>query len=105
MLWTPDGLRMLMALSLFALGLLSALAGLWTIFAREYQQALRGLSQQGTRIATEAITEKGIPDTIEATATLVQAVSQLIRTATGVGVLLFLAGLATCYLAYHMMPS
>jgi hypothetical protein len=102
--WTTNDMRLVMAASLFALGLLSSLAGLWTILAREYQQAMRSLSHQSTRIASEAITEKRVPDTIQATANLVQAVTQLVRTATGVGVLLFVAGLGTCYLAYTMMP-
>ncbi len=105
MSWTADNLRLVMASCLFGLGMLSALAGLWTILAREYQQAMRGLSRQSTRIATEALAEKRIPETIQATANLVQAVTQLVRTATGVGTLLFMAGLGTCYLAYSMMPE
>lgn len=101
---TVADVQLAMASALFALGLLSALAGLWTMFAREYQQALRGLSRQSTRIASEAIAEKGISETIQATANLVQAVNQLVRTATGVGALLLLGGLGTCYLAYTMLP-
>jgi hypothetical protein len=93
-----------MAAALFGLGILSTLAGLWTILAREYQQAMRGLSRQSTRIATETITEKGIPETIQATANLVQAVNQLVRTATGVGLLLLAGGLAMCYLGYSLLP-
>ena len=101
---TVADVQLAMATTLFVLGLLSALAGLYTIFAREYQQAMRGLSRQSTRIASEAIAEKGVSDAIQATANLVQAVNQLVRTATGVGTLLLVGGLGTCYLAYTMLP-
>ncbi len=103
MSWTAEDLRLAMAASLFAVGMLSALAGLWTILAREYQQAMKGLARQSTRIADEAISEKGIPETIQATTTLVQAVTQLVRTATGTGVLLVAIGLGVCYLAYTLI--
>ena len=102
--WTTETVQLAMAISLFGIGILSSLAGLWTMLAQEYQQALRGLSRQSTRIADEAIQEKSISDTIQATANLVQAVNQLVRTATGVGALLFLSGLSVCYLAYSMLP-
>lgn len=104
MTWTSTDLQLLMAASLFGLGLLSSMAGLWTILAREYQEAMRGLSQQSTRIASEAIAEKSIRDTIDATANLVQAVNQLVRTATGTGLLLLAGGLGICYLSYTMLP-
>ena len=104
MTWTADDIQLIMAASLFLLGALSAIAGLWTILAREYQEAMRGLSQQSTRIASEAIAEKSVQDAIQATANLVQAVNQLVRTATGTGILLLAAGLGICYLAYTILP-
>lgn len=104
MSWSTTDVQLVMAVLLFGIGLLASLAGLITILNREYQQAMRGLSRQSERIATEAITEKAISDTIQATANLVQAVTQLVRTATGVGVVLLGSGLGTCYLAYSMLP-
>ncbi|MDQ4075156.1 MAG: hypothetical protein M3220_02795 [Chloroflexota bacterium] len=104
MTWTEQEVRLAMAAALFGLGVLSTLSGLWTILAREYQQAMRGLSRQSTRIATETTAEKGIPETIQATANLIQAVNELVRTATGVGLMLLAIGLGICYLAYTLLP-
>lgn len=94
----------LMAISLFVVGILASVGGLLTVLAREYQEAMRGLSQQSTRIATEAIAEKGIQETIEATANLVTAVNNLVRTATGTGIVLLTSGIGICYLGYTLLP-
>lgn len=101
---TSESVQLGMATSLFGVGLIAALAGLWTVLAREYQEVMRGLSRQGGRIAAEALGEKSVHATVEAAATLVQAVTLLVRTATGTGLILLLTGLATCYLAYTMLP-
>ncbi len=103
MVWTAESIRLGMAVVLFGLGVLSTLAGLWTILAREYQEAMRGLSTQSARIAQETVAQKGIPEAIQATANLVEAVNQLVRTATGTGLLLLASGLAICYLSYGLL--
>lgn len=97
-------IEMLMAISLFIVGIVSSLGGVFTVLAREYHEAMRGLSAQSTRIAEEAIAEKGIQETIQATANLVAAVNQLVRTATGTGLLLISGGVGICYLGYTLLP-
>lgn len=104
MAWDRSQIETLMAISLFVVGILSSVGGLFTVMAREYQEAMRGLSQQSTRIATEAIAEKGIQEAIQATANLVQAVNQLVRTATGTGIILLTSGIGICYLGYTLLP-
>lgn len=101
---TTTHVQLLMAICLFMVGLASAIGGLWTVLAREYQDVMRGLTRQSGRIANEAIAEKSIDLTIEATAELVEAVTKLVRTATGTGLLLLAGGLLTCYLAFTMLP-
>ncbi len=102
--WSSEELQQGMSIILFGLGVLSSLAGLWTILAREYQSVMHDLSTQSARIANETIAEKGIQETVQAVAELVHAVSELVRTATGVGLVLLASGLGICYLAYHLVP-
>ena len=96
-------LQIIMATSLFALGLASCIAGLCTILTREYQEALKGLSSQSPRIYSKALTDLGVGPIIEASSRLVEAVSKLVRTAMGVGVFLCLSGIAVCLIAFWML--
>lgn len=97
-------IELLMAISLFVVGIVAALGGVFTVLAREYHEAMRGLSAQSTKIAEEAIAEKGIQETIQATANLVAAVNNLVRTATGTGLILISGGVGICYLGYTLLP-
>lgn len=98
-------IKEIMALTLFATGLLACVAGIWTILAREYQQALKGLSAQSSRLHARALTEVGVVPVIDAAARLVEAVNQLVRTAMGVGAFLCLIGLSLCVVAYLILGS
>ncbi len=98
-------IKEIMALSLFATGLLACLAGIWTILAREYQSTLKGLSAQSSRLHARALTEVGVVPAIDAAARLVEAVNQLVRTALGVGVFLCLLGLVLCLVGYAMLAA
>ena len=96
-------LQIIMATSLFALGLASCVAGLCTFLTKEYHEALKGLSSQSTRISSKALTDLAVSPIIEASSHLVDAVSRLVRTAMGVGVFLSLAGIAICLTAFWML--
>jgi len=96
-------LQIIMASSLFALGLVSFIAGLRTVLTKEYQEALKGLSAQSPRIYSRALTDVAVGPVIEASSRLVEAVSQLVRTAVGVGVFLCLSGTAVCLVAFWML--
>jgi hypothetical protein len=98
-----SNLQVIMATSLFALGLASFIAGLCTILTKEYQEALKGLSAQSPRIYNKALTDLGVGPMIEASSHLVEAVSQLVRTAMGVGIFLCLSGTAICLIAFWML--
>jgi hypothetical protein len=94
-----------MALALFCLGLLACAAGLWTILAREYQQALRGLAGQSDKLRARSLTEIGVAPVLDASARLLDATTALIRTAMGVGAFLCLLGLALCLVGYWMFVA
>ncbi len=98
-------IKEIMAVSLFATGLLACFAGIWTILAREYQNTLKGLSAQSSRLHARALTEVGVVPVIDAAARLVEAVNGLVRTAMGVGVFLCLIGLVLCIVGYAMLAA
>lgn len=96
-------IRTSMALALFAMGLLACAAGLWTLLSREYQRALKGISAQSGRLQARAMAEIGAVPVLDASARLVDAVNQLIRTAMGVGAFLCLLGTALCLVSFWML--
>lgn len=94
-----------MALALFALGVLSCSAGLWTILSREYQRTLKGIAAQSNRLHARSLTEVGVVPILDASARLVEATNQMIRTAMGVGAFLCLVGLAMTLVAFWMLAA
>lgn len=98
-------LQLGMAITLFIIGVAACAAGLWTILARDYQQTLRTLSVQSAKIGTRAALEDGIAPIIDSAARLVEAVSQLIRTAVGIGVFLCCGGIVICLVAFWMISK
>ncbi len=98
-------LQLGMAITLFIIGIAACGAGLWTILARDYQQTMRTLSAQSAKIGTRATLEDGIAPIIDSAARLVEAVSQLIRTAVGIGVFLCCSGVVICLVAFWMIAK
>ncbi len=96
-------LQVFMSITLFVLGLSSCAAGLWTILAKQYQDALKRISAQSAKVSSKAVTDAGLAPLIEAMSRLVEAISMLIRTSVGVGVFLCLAGGALCLAAFWML--
>ena len=97
--------RSALALAMFALGLAACGAGVWTILAREYQRTIKGLVGQSNRLHARSLTEVGVVPILDASARLVEATNQMIRTAMGVGAFLCLIGLAMCMLAFWMLSA
>ncbi len=96
-------LQVSMSVILFALGLASCAAGLWTILAKQYQDALKRISAQSAKVSSKAVTDAGLAPLIGAMSGLVEAISVLVRTTVGVGVFLCLAGGALCLAAFWML--
>ncbi|MBI2305395.1 MAG: hypothetical protein HYU86_11700 [Chloroflexi bacterium] len=95
----------IMAGTLFALGMVTAVFGLITIMAKEYQQALRMLSSHSTKLSGRAITEEGMGPALEGMARLLDAIRNLVATAVGVGTFLVLIGVGMVVLAFWMFSS
>jgi len=95
-------LQVVMAGSLFIVGLIMIGSGLWIILAREYQDTMRTLSAQAPKLAGKTANEATVIAAIDGTSRLLDAVRQLIQTAMGVGAFLCLFGLAVCGAAFYM---
>ena len=91
-----------MTIILFGLGMASCIAGLWIILSREYQDAMRQLSVQSTRISSRAIRDEAMAPVIDAASRLIEAVNNLIRTAVGVGAFLCMLGILVCAAAFWL---
>jgi len=98
-------LRHAMVLAVFSMGLLSIAAGLWTLLSRDYQRTLKGISAQSSRLHARALGDLGASPILDASARLVEAVNQLIRTAMGVGAFLCIVGAALCGFAFWMLVA
>jgi len=95
-------LRYTMALLLFLMGVAASTAGLWTLVAQGYQRTIKGISEQSNRLHARSLAEISVGPMIDASAHLVEAINQLVRTAMGIGVFLCLVGVALCLIAFWM---
>lgn len=98
-------LRYGMALALFILGLVACAAGLWTLIAQGSGRTLRGISEQSHRLQARALGEVTVSPMIDASARLVEAINQLVRTAMGIGAFLCLIGIALCVIAFWIFTA
>jgi hypothetical protein len=98
-----DQIQTVMSISMFVIGVLSALSGLWIILAKEYHQTMKELSTQSIRINGRAITQDSVAPLIDSASGMVEAINQLIRTAAGVGAFLCVTGVGICVLAFWMI--
>ena len=97
-----NNLELIMAATLFLIGVASTVSGLWIILSKEYHQAMRHLSNQAIKINGRAITQDAVAPIIDSASRLVEAINALIRTAAGIGAFLTVAGVIISTLAFWM---
>ena len=101
-----DQLMLLMAITLFILGLLGVIIGIAILVTRTASKEVRTLATQTTRLA-----QKGLSDDIVGlvgnTSALLDALNALVRTTAGIGVFITSVGLlmmvASGWLAYQLI--
>jgi TRAP-type uncharacterized transport system fused permease subunit len=96
-------IQIAMSISLFVIGVLSSVSGLWIILAKEYHQTMKDLSAQSVRISGRALTQDAVAPVIDSASRLVEAINQLIRTAAGVGAFLCVVGVLICVISFWMI--
>ena len=96
-------IQVIMAVVLFIAGIAMLISGILIIMAREYQEAMRALSSQSTRLSGKAITDIGVQATIEGASQLLDSIARLIQTAMGTGAFLCLLGAIICGISFWML--
>ncbi len=100
-----EAARAVMSGVIFLLGIASIIFGLVIIMTREYQETLRILSSQSTRLSSKAILEDGFAPVLDGMSRLLDSVRKLVATAIGVGVFLALMGIGMAYLGFWMLTA
>jgi hypothetical protein len=90
-----------MAISLFVLGTVSMMAGLFTLITKLIWGDLKVIAQQTTRLAQKGIAED-IAGLVGNASKLIDALNQLVKTAAGIGIFLFLIGMVLIGVAYFL---
>lgn len=87
------------AASLFVLGTVTTIIGLFTLVTKLVWGDLKVIAKQTTLLAQKGLAED-IAGLVGNASRLIDALNQLVKTATGVGVFLFLIGLLMIAAAY-----
>jgi hypothetical protein len=102
---TPYNLLLMMAVALFVLGLVTFITGVVILAIRAPGRDMQTLATQTTRLAQKGIAED-VAGLVGNASALLDAMQQLSRTATGVGVFLALLGVllmgSACSIAIYV---
>jgi hypothetical protein len=90
-----------MAICLFVLGTVSMMAGLFTLITKLVWGDLKIIAQQTTKLAQKGLAED-ITGLVGNASNLIDALNRLVKTAAGIGIFLFLIGLALIFAAYYL---
>jgi hypothetical protein len=93
---------LIMAATLFVLGILSVMAGMVILVSKVMGGDLKEISKQSIRLAQKGIAED-VAGLVGNASTLVDAVNQMVRTASGVGIFLVVIGFPLILFAYYLL--
>jgi hypothetical protein len=100
-------LLLIMAFSLFVLGMLTTITGILILTTRVTSKDLRTIASQTSRLAQKGLAEE-VAGLVGNASSLLDAMNQLVRTTAGVGVFLTLFGMcmicAAGWLALKIYP-
>jgi len=88
---TTEDLQMLMLIFMFALGALTFIIGVAILVNGAWRRDLRTITSQTARLAQKGIAEE-VSGLVGNAATLLDTLNGMVRTATGIGVLLIVSG-------------
>ncbi|MBU6332997.1 MAG: hypothetical protein KGS47_01235 [Chloroflexi bacterium] len=96
-------IQIIMVSVLFIAGVVMVISGMLIIMTREYQETMRVLSNQSTRLSSKALSDAGVQASLDGTARLLESVTRLVQTAIGTGVFLCLLGTVVCVGSFWML--
>lgn len=98
-----ENIQIGMTVILFAAGIGMLISGLVIIMTREYQEAMRSLAGQSSRLSGKALADIGVQTALDGAAHLLESITRLVQTAIGTGAFLCLLGTIICGMAFWML--
>jgi hypothetical protein len=95
-------MQLLIAAVLFLLGCLSIMLGAFILIARGYSREIKTIAAHTARLGHKGIAEEAT-SLVSSASSLIDAINQLVKTASGVGVVLILFGLIMLIAAYWIV--
>jgi hypothetical protein len=92
----------IMAVSLFLMGIIAVGAGVYILIARSVGSDIKEITEQTTKLAQKGITDD-IAGLVGNASALIDALNNLIRTTTGIGIFLIMIGIMLLLGAYYMI--
>lgn len=96
--------QVLIASSVFVLGLLCIVLGIVVLVTRGYSREVKALASHTARIGQKGLTQD-VAGLVQSASELVNAINGLVRTASGVGVFLISLGLLMLAGAYWVVTN
>ena len=95
-------MQLLIAAVLFLLGCLSIMLGAFILIARGYSREIKTIAAHTARLGHKGLAQE-VTGLVSSASSLIDAINQLVRTASGVGVVLILFGLLMIVAAYWIV--
>jgi hypothetical protein len=99
--YNAEEIRLMAAMSLMVLGIASILCGLFLLVGQAAGKAVQTIAAQTTRLAQKGVAEE-IAGLVGNARALVDALNQLAKTSAGIGIFLFIFGIAMLLGAFFM---
>jgi predicted membrane-bound dolichyl-phosphate-mannose-protein mannosyltransferase len=97
---TPEILKIIV-ISLFSLGTISLASGIFILFKKVMGEELKIITSQTAKLVQKGLAEE-VAGLVGNASALLEALNQLIRTTTGVGVFMMLVGFILMVVAYFL---
>lgn len=91
----------IICIALFAMGIISLAAGIFILFKKVMGEELKVIATQTAKLAQKGIAED-ISGLVGNASALLNALNQLVKTTTGVGVFLTLIGIILMVVSYYL---
>lgn len=102
--FTPSEFLFVFAATVFGLGVLSTLLGFLMLISRSYGREMKVLAVQSAKLSQKSASDN-IALVTNSTAQLMDALNNLVRTSTGIGVFFVLVGMAMIAAAYYVVVN
>jgi hypothetical protein len=91
----------IICIALFAMGIISLAAGIFILFKKVMGEELKVIASQTAKLAQKGIAED-ISGLVGNASALLNALNQLVKTTTGIGVFLTLIGIILMVVSYYL---